>query len=210
MSLFLSFLLFAGSAGAPTSWHWDWHKAQGCRLALAFAAAVGKSPCSPPSVHSSSMEGLRAIAQSPPWPQALPHPGVIPREERGLRERTSRTSLPCGLLLPRGSPAAPCSGGFSAPLSHGADVPAALGGDTAHICRLFALSPSPRGRKDCVQWTLLVCFAFPVCVYIFLYMRMWKHGYRYRPRFPSFCLPSHSQVNSSRHAALSPAVSEAV
>lgn len=52
MSLFLSFLLFAGSAGAPASWHWDWHKAQGCRLALAFAAAVRNSPCSPPSVPS--------------------------------------------------------------------------------------------------------------------------------------------------------------
>lgn len=170
MSLFLSFLLFAGSAGVPTSWHWDWHKAQGCRLALAFAAAVGKSPCSPPSVHPSSMEGLRAIAQSPPWPQALPHPGVIPREESGLRARTSRTSLPCGLLLPRGSPAAPCSGGFSAPLSHGADVPAALGAVTRLTSAACLLSrPLPGGgRTVCngLSWFVLLS----LCVYTYFYI----------------------------------------
>lgn len=39
---------------------------------------------------------------------------------------------------------------------------------------------------------------------------MWKRGYRHRPGFPSFRLPSHSQVNTSRHAALSPEISEAV
>lgn len=53
-------------------------------------------------------------------------------------------------------------------------------------------------------------FCFPsVCVYVFLYMHMWKRGYRHRPGFPSFRLPSHSQINTSRHTALSPEISEA-
>lgn len=35
-------------------------------------------------------------------------------------------------------------------------------------------------------------------------MHIWKH--RYRHGFPSFLLPSHSQINTSRHAALSPEI----
>lgn len=45
-----------------------------------------------------------------------------------------------------------------------------------------------------MQWTLLLCFVFPLSVYIFLYMHMWKHGCRCRPGFLSFRLPSHSQI----------------
>lgn len=67
------------------------------------------------------------------------------------------------------SPAASYSGGFPARI-----VPrsrcsrSARRGDTVHICRLFALSPSPRGRTLCngLSWFVL----FSLCVYTCFYI----------------------------------------
>lgn len=135
----------------------------------------------------------------------------MPREE-SLCACTFRTSLPCGLLLPQlGVSCCSCSGGFSPQLvTRGADLPAARGAVTRFTSAACLFShPLPGGGPCAMDCSVLFCFP-SVRIYIFLYMHMWKRGYRYRPGFPSFCLPSHSQINTSRHAALSPEISEAV
>lgn len=125
----------------------------------------------------SSMEGLRAIAQSPPWCQALPHLGVMPREE-SFCACTSRTSLPCGLLLPQqGLSCCFLLWWLLSPACHQRSCSSTARGAVTRFTSAACLfsRPLPGGGPCAMDCSALFCFP-SVCVYIFLYMHMWKRG----------------------------------
>lgn len=138
-------------------------------MALAFAAAVRKSPCSPPSVPSvlpwrGSGPLLTLVpSTSSPWGDAEGGELLCLHLQDLSALWSSPASAGALLLLPALVASQPSLSPAEL-LFHGARR-----GDTVHICRLFVLSPAPRGRTVCNGLFCFVLFSLCVCIHIFIY-----------------------------------------